>query len=433
MSMMRMPVFVWMTLVVQFLVILAFPIIGVALLYLMFDRIFGTGFFVVAQGGDPLLWQHLFWLFGHPEVYILILPAMGIVSEILPTFSRKPLFGAAFIIFSGIAIGFLGFGVWAHHMFAAGMGPVADTAFAITTMMIAIPTGVKVFNWIATIWGGHLVLKTPMYFALGFVALFTVGGLSGVMHASPPIDLQQTDTYFVVAHIHYVLFGGAMMGLFGGIYYWFPKVTGRMMSEKLGKWHFWLTFLSMNMTFFPMHYLGVHGMPRRIYTYDSGLGFELWNLVATLGSFALGLATLLFVYNLIVSARSGEKAGNDPWDAGTLEWAIPSPPPEYNFAQLPLVTSSRPLWDAKYGVQTTDPTLDVTVAGKHIADIDLRTHVNQMTEEAIHMPNPSYWPILLAVGPVIMATGVMTLKWLIPVGAVWMFYCAFRWAFEPAE
>ncbi len=435
MSMMRMPVFTWMTLVVQFLLALSLPLITVGLLFLMFDRSFGTNFYVVAQGGDPLLWQHLFWLFGHPEVYILILPAFGIVSEVLPTFSRKPLFGAPFVIFSGIAIGVLGFGVWSHHMFASGMGPVADSAFAAATMLIAIPTGVKIFNWLATVWGGHIELKTPMYFALGFVALFTIGGLSGVMHASPPIDLQQTDTYFIVAHIHYVLFGGAVFGLFCGIYYWFPKIFGRMMDETLGKWHFWTMLISMNLTFFPMHFLGIHGMPRRIYTYDQGLGFDLWNLVSTIGSFMLGASMLIFVYNAIKSAKSGEKAGNDPWDAATLEWAIPSPPPEYNFAQLPHVTSMRPLWDAKYGSHDApaDSSLDVTVAGKHVADLDLVTHVNQMSDEPIHMPNPSYWPIVTAAGPTIMATGVLLGWWLIVAGALVTVFGAFKWAFEPAE
>ncbi len=436
MTMMRMPVFVWMSLVVQFLVVLSFPIITVALIFLMFDRSFGTNFYVVASGGDPLLWQHLFWLFGHPEVYILILPAMGIVSEVLPTFSRKPLFGAPFVIFSGIAIGLLGFGVWSHHMFAAGMGPVADAAFASATMLIAIPTGVKIFNWIATIWGGHLDLRTPMLFSIGFVAMFTIGGLSGIMHASPPIDLQQTDTYFVVAHIHYVLFGGAIQGIFAGIYYWFPKMTGRMLNETLGKWHFWTMMISFNFTFFPMHFLGVHGMPRRIYTYSDGLGFDLWNLVATIGSFALGASTLIFVYNAWKSWKSGEVAGNDPWDAATLEWAIPSPPPEYNFAQLPNVTSARPLWDAKYGAESehsSEGHIDITVAGKKVVEIDIREHVNKMTDEPIHMPNPSYWPIVAAFGPLLMAIGMLTHKGISVLGIAVLTYAVYRWAFEPAE
>ncbi|MCK6517268.1 cbb3-type cytochrome c oxidase subunit I, partial [Myxococcota bacterium] len=259
MSLMRMPVFVWMTLVVQFLVILSFPMITVALILLTFDRMFGTNFYVPEAGGDPLLWQHLFWLFGHPEVYILILPAMGIVSEVLPVFARKPLFGAPFVIFSGILIGFVGFGVWSHHMFTTGLGPVADTAFSLATMLIAIPTGVKIFNWLATIWGGSIRFTTAMLFALGFISMFTIGGLSGVMHASPPIDLHHQDSYFVVAHFHYVLYGGAILGLFSGIYYWFPKITGKLMDESWGKVHFWSSLVGLNVTFFPMHFLG---MPR---------------------------------------------------------------------------------------------------------------------------------------------------------------------------
>jgi cytochrome c oxidase subunit 1 len=437
MSMMRMPVFVWMTLVVQFLVVLSFPIITVGLIFLMFDRSFGTNFYVVANGGDPLLWQHLFWLFGHPEVYILILPAMGIVSEVLPTFSRKPLFGAPFVIFSGMAIGFLGFGVWSHHMFASGMGPVADAAFSAATMLIAIPTGVKIFNWIATIWGGHLQMKTPMYFALGFVAMFTIGGLSGVMHASPPIDLQQTDTYFVVAHIHYVLFGGAIMGIFCGIYYWFPKMTGRMLDETLGKAHFWLLLVAFNLTFFPMHFLGIHGMPRRVYTYDAGLGFETWNMVASIGSFVLGGSMLIFIYNALTSLKRGKLAGNDPWDGATLEWALPSPPPEYNFAQLPQVESERPVWDAKYGGQKSN-----------LAEINTPTG-------HIHMPNPSYWPLVTATGPIFMAMGLIASRnhaymvenlgvkpeamvsnaspFFLAFGLFTLVYGIYRWAFEPAE
>lgn len=434
MSMMRMPVFVWMTLVVQFLIVLSFPIITVGLIFLMFDRQFGTTFYVVEKGGDPLLWQHLFWLFGHPEVYILILPAMGIVSEVLPTFSRKPLFGAPFVIFSGIAIGFLGFGVWSHHMFASGMGPVADAAFAAATMLIAIPTGVKIFNWLATIWGGHLVMKTPMYFAVGFVALFTIGGLSGVMHASPPIDLQQTDTYFIVAHIHYVLFGGAIMGLFAGLYYWFPKMTGRMLDERLGKFQFWAMLIAMNITFFPMHFLGIHGMPRRIFTYEPGVGFELWNFVSSMGSFLLGASVLVFFINAWKSLKHGEPAGNDPWDGATLEWALPSPPPAYNFAQLPTVMSQRPLWDAKYGAKHgKEEALDLAIAGKPVKHVDIRTHVNQMTDEPIHMPNPSYWPLVTAFGPFFMALGLVTHRSISLVGIAVLIYGIYRWAFEPAE
>src|SRR5919205_1323323 len=298
---MRMPIFTWMAFIVQFLIVLAFPVITIALVFLQFDRFFGTTFYEIAQGGDPLLWQHLFWIFGHPEVYILILPAFGLVSEVLPTYSRKPLFGYPVMVYSGMLIAFLGFGVWAHHMFAVGMGPIADTVCGVTTMLIAIPTGVKIFNWIATMQGGSLRFPTAMLFPITLVGMFTVGGISGVMHAAVPADLAQTDSYFVVAHFHYVLFGGSMMGLFAGIYYYFPKITGRLLDERLGKWHFWLTFIGMNLTFFPMHFVGLNGMPRRTYRYDAEQGWELPNLIETIGATILAVGIAIFVYNLIRS------------------------------------------------------------------------------------------------------------------------------------
>src|SRR5215475_538 len=297
MTFMRMPVFVWMTLVVQFLILLAFPPITVGLIFLTFDRFFDTNFYNVAAGGDLHLWQHLFWIFGHPEVYILILPAFGIVSEVLPVFARKPLFGAEVVIYSGALIGFFGFGVWSHHMFATGMGPVADAAFSVATMLIAIPTGVKIFNWLATMWGGSLRPTTAFHFAVGLIATFTIGGLSGVMHASPPVDLQQTDSYFVVAHFHYVLIGGSLFGIFAGIFYWWPKITGRLLDERLGKPAFWVMFVGFNLAFFPQHYLGAIGMPRRIFTYRAGLGWEFWNLMSTIGAFGIALAVAMFAAN----------------------------------------------------------------------------------------------------------------------------------------
>src|ERR1044071_6990106 len=305
MNLMRMPMFTWMAFVVQFLLVLAFPVITIALVFLQFDRFFGTNFYTLTAGADPLLWQHLFWVFGHPEVYILILPAFGLVSEILPTFSRKPIFGYPVMVYSGILIAFLGFGVWAHHMFAVGMGPIADSAFAVTTMLIAVPTGVKIFNWIFTMWGGNLRFTVAMKYAIALVALFTIGGISGVMHASPPADLQQTDTYFIVAHFHYVLVAGSLMGLLGGIYYYFPTITGRMLSEKVGNVHFWLTFIGVNLTFMPMHWSGLYGMPRRVYTYPADQGWDIFNAMSTYGAYLQAVAGVIFAYNIFSSMRKG--------------------------------------------------------------------------------------------------------------------------------
>ena len=316
MGLMRMPLFVWMTLVTSFLLILAFPVITVALIELLLDRLYGTNFFIPAAGADPILWQHLFWIFGHPEVYILILPAMGIISEIVPTFSRKPLFGYPVVVLSGIIIGFMGWMVWSHHMFTVGLGPVANSVFALTTMAIAVPTAVKIFNWIGTMWKGSIDLKTPMLFALGFIFMFIMGGLSGIMHSSAASDAQQQDTYFIVAHIHYVLFGGSILALLGGVYYWYPKVTGRLMSERLGKLNFWVIMIGFNITFMPQHILGLDGMPRRIYTYDADMGWNLWNAVSSAGAGVIAIGVLLFALNVVRSYIKGEVAGADPWTPG---------------------------------------------------------------------------------------------------------------------
>ncbi len=411
MGLMRLPVFSWMSLVTQFLVLTAFPVITVALVFLMFDRTFGTTFFSVAAGGDVILWQHLFWLFGHPEVYILILPAMGIVSEVIPTFSRKPLFGYAIIVYSGLLIGIMGWGVWAHHMFQTGLGAVADSVFAATTMLIAIPTGVKIFNWIATMWGGQIQFKTPMLFAIGFIAMFIIGGLSGVMHSSPPADLQQTDSYFVVAHIHYVLFGGAIFGLFAGTYYWWPKATGRLLHDGLGKWHFWLQFIGMNLAFFPMHFIGLLGMPRRIYTYDSSLGLDTMNLVSTIGVIVIAVSLLVFMYNVLRTAKRGEAAGKDPWGASGLEWTISSPPPVYNFSVLPEVVSRLPLWSTR--------------EMKPIPDVP---------PEPVHVPGGSFWPFVSAVGIVTAGTGALVGSlWVVLAGTAVLVVSIYAWSFEPFE
>jgi cytochrome c oxidase subunit 1 len=413
MSLMRMPMFTWMSFVVQFLLILAFPAITVALVFLQFDRFFGTQFYEIAAGADPLLWQHLFWVFGHPEVYILILPAFGLVSEILPTFSRKPLFGYNVMVYSGIMIGFLGFGVWAHHMFAVGMGAVADSIFSLATMLIAIPTGVKIFNWIATMWAGEIRFTTPMKFAIGLIAMFTIGGISGVMHSSPPADTQQTDTYFVVAHFHYVLFGGSIMGIFGGIYFYFPKMIGRYMNEALGSWHFWLNFLGMNLTFFPMHFSGLLGMPRRIYTYDAGQGWDTFNMLSSIGTVVIMIATLVFLYNFFSSRKNGAPAPNDAWGAATLEWSIPSPPPDYNFAQIPEVSSRYPLWDLKHPEMTAgiahSHADEMTITGAHAVPVHEETERRTAKELGIAMPLSTLKPLFTALGLILMLGSMLLL------------------------
>jgi len=343
----RMPLFTWMTLITAFLLLFSLPSVTMASILLLLDRHLGTHFYVAGWGGDPLLWQHLFWSFGHPEVYILILPAFGIISEVLPVFARKPIFGYTFIAWSGVAIGFLSFTVWAHHMFAVGLPLVAQAFFATSTTLIAIPTAVKIFNWIGTVYGGKISFKAPMLFALGFIAMFLIGGLNGAALAIVPFDYQVTDTYFVVAHLHYVLFGGSVFGIFAGIYYWFPKITGKLLNERLAQVHFWLMLIGLNVTFFPMHILGLLGMPRRIYTYPGNLGWNELNLIATVGAFTIGISVLVFVWNFIVTLRSGQAASTDPWNAFTLEWDTDSPPKPYNFAEIPTVRSRRPFYDKK--------------------------------------------------------------------------------------
>ena len=426
MTFMRLPIFVWMAMVVAFLAVLAFPVITVALILLSADRFAGTHFFVTAGGGDPVLWQHLFWIFGHPEVYILVLPALGIVSEVLPVFSRKPLFGYKAVVASGVFIGVTGFAVWSHHMFSVGLGPIPNSFFATTTMAIAIPTGVKIFNWLATLWGGQLTFKTPMLFALGLIAMFTVGGISGVMHASPPSDLQQTDTYFIVAHFHYVLFGGSLFGIFAGIYFWFPKMFGKMLDERLGKVHFWLFFIGGNMTFFPMHWLGLQGMPRRIYTYSGEMGLGWINAVVSIGSFIIALSILVFMINFIKSLRNGAPAGNDPWDAATLEWTVSSPPPLHNFDTIPTVHSARPLWDQKH------PELAEhggALAAAHKAEEHKAAEGHGHGH--IHLPSPSYWPILLAAGLTIAAFGYIYSPIVIGIGLLLALMSIYAWVKEP--
>lgn len=428
MKLLKMPVFIWMSLVVNFLLLFAMPIIAVALFMMSFDRSFGTVFFNPAGGGDPILWQHLFWLFGHPEVYILILPAMGIVSEILPVFSRKPLFGYSFVVLSGAAIGFMGWGVWAHHMFTVGLGPAANAAFAVSTMFIAVPTGVKIFNWMATMAGGSLRFRTPMLFSIGFIAMFIIGGLSGVTHSIVPHDAQQQDTYYIVAHFHYVLFGGAILGLFGGIYFWFPKLYGRMMDERLGKMHFWITMLGFNLTFGPFHILGLKGMPRRYYTYQEGLGWELWNMVSTIGAFLIAVGTLVFIHNFAKSKKKGAVCSADPWDARTIEWTIPSPPPEYNFKEIPIITERDDFWHRKYKEDKKGKPVPVPAGGSD-------DHVDEGHDDGhgIHMPSPSYFPLIAALGMPMMAYALIYKS--LPLALLGLVTCLagfYGWVLEPA-
>ena len=343
----RMPLFVWSILIYSYLLILALPAIAAAVTMLLTDRHFGTAFFDPTAGGDPVLWQHLFWFFGHPEVYIMILPAFGIISEVLPVFARKPIFGYKAIAASTAAIGFLGLLVWAHHMFTTPTATVVLAFFMLSSFAIAVPTGIKIFNWLATLWRGSLHFKTPLYFATGFIGLFVIGGISGIQMAVFPVDWQLHDTYFIVAHLHYVLFGGSVFGIFAGLYYWFPKMTGRMLSEGLGRLSFWVMFVGFNLTFLIQHSAGLSGMPRRIYWYPENAGWEGFNLISTIGSFMLGIGVMITVINVGLSYKRGQRAGNDPWKGNTLEWFTQSPPPENNFDIVPRVRSAEPMKDIR--------------------------------------------------------------------------------------
>jgi cytochrome c oxidase subunit 1 len=417
-TMMRLPVFTWMALITSFLLVLALPAIAIALIEVMFDRNFGTNFFEASNGGQPILWQHLFWVFGHPEVYILILPPMGYVSEILPTFSRKPLFGYPIIVFSGAAIGFIGFGVWSHHMFTTGMGTVATAAFSLATMAIAVPTGVKIFNWIGTLWGGQIVTRTPMMFALGFIWMFMLGGFSGIMHSAAPADAQQQDSYFVIAHFHYVLIGGATFALLAAIHFWFPKFFGRLVPEFWGKLSFWIIFVGFNTTFFPMHFLGLNGMPRRTWTYDANMGWNEGNFIATIGAYTLGLGVFTYFAVLIYTYFKGEKCGNDPWDARTLEWSIPSPPPEYNFKAIPTVHARDAWWYEKHHKEE--------IAKEQAA------HIKAESEHGgIHMPDQSWYPLIASIGLLVGAIAFAFHNLPIAIGGlVVVFLGCYLWALE---
>jgi cytochrome c oxidase subunit 1 len=435
MTFMRMPVFTWMILVIQFLLLFAIPVITVALFLLTFQRSFDATFFTVEAGADPLLWQHLFWIFGHPEVYILVLPAFGIVSEVLPVFSKKPLFGYPFVVFSGAAIGFVGWGVWAHHMFASGLGPISVAVFSIATMAIAIPTGVKIVNWTLTMWGGKLRFTTAMLFSIGLVVQFTIGGLSGVTHAVAPSDTQQTDTYYIVAHFHYVLFGGAVLGFFSAFYYWWPKIFGKCLDEALGKWNFWLMTIGLNMTFGPMHIMGLQGQPRRMYIWTeerAGEGFfnlGFWNLISSIGAFTIALSVLIFIINVVQTTRKAPAAPLDPWDARSLEWMTTSPPKAHNFDSIPTVHALDEFFHRKYedvGTGGQHELRQVATAEQILDDLEANADAH------IHMPSPSYWPLVVAFGLPIIGLGII---YSIPVaifGALIVVFGVFGWALEPS-
>jgi len=391
MSFMRMPMFTWASFITSALILFAFPAVTVGLILLMFDRLFGGNFFYVPNGGSVVLWQHIFWIFGHPEVYILILPAFGIISDVISTFSRKRLFGYSSMVFATILIGFLGFMVWAHHMFAVGLGPVANALFSIATMLIAVPTGIKIFNWLFTMWGGSIKFTAANLYAVGFIPTFVMGGVTGVMLASAPADFQFHDTYFVVAHFHYVIVGGLVLGLFAGLHFWWPKMFGRMLREGLGKATFWMFWIGFQLTFFVQHFLGLIGMQRRVFTYLPNQGFDLMNLVSTIGAIMMGIGVLMFLYNIVITSRDPKNLGNDPWEDGrTLEWTIPSPPPEYNFKQTPLVRGYDAWWKEKMEGNTEMP------AAEPIG--------------SIHMPSPSILPFMMSVGLFVAGFGFMFAK-----------------------
>ncbi|RNB86797.1 cytochrome c oxidase subunit I [Brevibacillus nitrificans] len=406
MTFMRMPMFTWSAFVTSGLILFAFPAITVGLVLLMFDRLFGGNFFNPDAGGNVVIWEHLFWIFGHPEVYILILPAFGVISEVISTFARKRLFGYSSMVFATALIGFLGFMVWAHHMFTTGLGAIANTLFGLATMLIAVPTGIKIFNWLLTMWGGQIRFTSANLWAVGFIPTFTIGGMTGVMLAIPPADYQYHDSYFVVAHFHYVIVGGLVFGLFSGLHYWWPKMFGKMLNETLGKWNFWTFFIGFHLTFFPQHFLGLMGMPRRVFTYLKDQNLDMGNMISTIGAFGMTIGTILFLVNIFVTAASSKRAPADPWDGRTLEWSIPSPPPEYNFAQTPLVRGLDAFWIEKVagnkGMTPAEPLGD------------------------IHMPSPSFLPFMMSLGLFVAGYGFMYHNYVVVViGLLVTFACMF--------
>jgi len=414
MTLARMPLFVWSMLVTSLMVIFAMPSVMLASTFLITDRLVGTQFYNAAEGGDPLLWQHLFWFFGHPEVYIIFMPALGMISSIVETFARRPIFGYTPMVLALVATGFLAFGLWVHHMFAAGLPPLGNSFYTAASMLIAVPSGIQIFCWIATLATGRPRLAVPLLFVLGFFALFVLGGLSGVMLASVPLDLQVHDTYFVVAHFHYVLIGGALFPLLGAVYFWFPKIAGRLLSERLGRWQFWLLFAGFNLTFFPMHYLGLLGMPRRVYTYPHGLGWDAYNLMSSVGAYVIALSFVLMLVNIVRTLRRGDAAPDDPWQAPDLSCATASPPPAYNFAAVPAVSSRHPLWaDADATPCAELPVLAGVRSDRR--EVLLTTPVDAAPANRWAMPDPSPWPLWSALALTVVFVWSIFDQW----GVVW--------------
>jgi cytochrome c oxidase subunit I+III len=421
MTLNRMPLFVWAMLVQAFMVLFAMPWVATVTQFLAMDRLVATHFFNPAEGGDALLWQHLFWFFGHPEVYIILTPALGFVSMIVATFTRRPVFGYPAMVLSLLSIGFLSFGLWVHHMFATGVPQLGQSFFTAASMMIAIPSGLQIFCWIATIWSGRPRFSVPFLFVLGFVVLFVIGGVTGVMVASVSYDQQVHDTYFVVAHFHYVLLGGAVFPLMGAFYYWFPKIAGRMLDERLGRWNFWLLFIGANLTFFPMHQLGLEGMPRRVYTYLTGTGWGNLNLLATLGAVLIAIGVLLFVLNVGVSLRRGALAGDDPWGADTLEWATTSPPPPYNFSHIPVVEGRAPLWEQPGELGA------VTGLRTDVRDTLVTTLLDARPDSLHRHPTPSIWPLLAAIATTILFVTLIFTPWGAVIGTPLLLLALLGW------